>query len=413
MKWIAAVALSPRTPQRAATRGASATPGDRDPRRRQADSMGTRMDGRLMVGRPLQIAGAGPAGLAAAIHAARHGAHVVVHERHTDVGARFHDDLQGLENWSDDRDVLEELEAAGIRPTFDHVAVREQVCFDAYGREYTFRSARPFYYLVRRGAHAGTLDCDLRDQALAAGVEIRYRESVDHLPEGGVVARGPRQGDIIAVGYVFDTDAANGFYGVLDDRLAPQGYGYLLIQNGHGTLATCMFARFHEERTCLERTVEFFRDKVGMRMEHPRRFGGIGAFASGRLSSGGPQILVGEASGLQDALWGFGMRYAMRSGVLAARRLGRIGDPRRDRLAERYLVGLYRAGAVNRYVYSRLGSRGYSLFLRLLARSADPRVWLQKRYAPSIWKSIVAPIVMKSFGRRVAPACGKEGCDGT
>ena len=58
---------------------------------------------------PVTVVGAGPAGLACAIVLARGGRHVVVRERHRTVGARFHSDLQGLENWSDYRDVLDEF----------------------------------------------------------------------------------------------------------------------------------------------------------------------------------------------------------------------------------------------------------------------------------------------------------------
>lgn len=60
------------------------------------------------------IVGAGPAGLACAIGLARAGYPVIVHEQHNAVGARFHGDFQGLENWSSDEDVLEEIARRGI-----------------------------------------------------------------------------------------------------------------------------------------------------------------------------------------------------------------------------------------------------------------------------------------------------------
>ncbi len=46
---------------------------------------------------PIHIVGAGPAGLTAAIVAARVGARAVVHERKGTVGARFYGDFQDLE----------------------------------------------------------------------------------------------------------------------------------------------------------------------------------------------------------------------------------------------------------------------------------------------------------------------------
>jgi len=372
-----------------------------------------------MIGQPepdggeqLVVVGAGPAGLAAAIFAARAGARVVVYERARVVGSRFHDDFQGLENWTSEMDVLDELGGFGIAPTFEHRGVHEQVCFGPGGRCRTFRSSRPFYYLVRRGPGHGTVDSSLRDQALAAGVEIRFGESVEHLPQGGIVARGPRRADVIAVGYIFDTDAPDGSYGVMDDQLAPKGYAYLLIWGGRATIAACMFADFHRERFHLERTVDFFRRNLGIRMERARRFGGMGSFTASRGLGVDGLRFAGEAAGLQDALWGFGMRYAMLSGVLAVPRPSPDTSGSLEMLSRR-LKHLYAAGRVNRFLYSRIGNPGYSLVLRFMERAGDQRTWLRQRYAHSAWKALVAPAAMALTDRGKARPCDRPGCDCT
>ena len=61
----------------------------------------------------ITIVGAGPAGLVCAIVLAKAGRKVIVREWHNDVGHRFHDDFQGLENWSHDQDALQELATWG------------------------------------------------------------------------------------------------------------------------------------------------------------------------------------------------------------------------------------------------------------------------------------------------------------
>ena len=58
----------------------------------------------------IEISGAGPAGLAAALFIQRAGGRVRIYERRKDVGGRFHGDFQGLENWTTDTDVIQELQ---------------------------------------------------------------------------------------------------------------------------------------------------------------------------------------------------------------------------------------------------------------------------------------------------------------
>jgi len=356
----------------------------------------------------LTVVGAGPAGLTAAILGCRAGRRVVVYESRRDVGGRFHNDFQGLENWSGEGDVLEEMSALGIETSFDAVPFREQVCFGPDGREHVFRSARPFYYVVRRGPGPGTLDRSLKEQALAAGAEIRFGERVRHPPADSVVAWGPRRADALAVGYLFETDLPDGSFAVLDDRLAPQGYGYLLVHGGQATLAVCLFHDFHNEALYLERTVEFLRRKVGFSMRGPRRFGGIANTHLARPVRRGHVFWAGEAVGAQDALWGFGIRYALLSGKLAA------SDPEADfrsyrRLWEEAIGGPLRASFVNRYFYSRARRSGYRWLLWRLSRSGNACAYLRRLYAASWWKRALFPLIYRSFSRR-AEAARAECC---
>ncbi|HEX4499051.1 MAG TPA: NAD(P)/FAD-dependent oxidoreductase, partial [Thermoanaerobaculia bacterium] len=344
----------------------------------------------------LHVVGAGPAGLTAAIVARRAGRPVVVHERRRDVGSRFHGDFQGLENWSTESDVLDELGALGIEPTFEAIPFRQQVCFGPDGREHVFRTASPFYYLVRRGPEPGTLDHALKQQALAAGAEIRFGETVRHPFGGGVAAWGPRRADVLAVGYLFETDLADGSFAVLDDRLAPKGYAYLLVAGGRATLATCMFRDFHREDEYLERTLDFFRRRVGFTMRRARRFGGVGTTRPPRAEALAHVAWAGEAAGLLDALWGFGIRYALRSAQLAA-----LGSSRQ--LWETAIGRPLRASFVNRFFYERAGTAAYRWLLWRLTHTRDPRRYLRRAYHPSPWKRALFPLVRSAFGHGEEP----------
>lgn len=359
----------------------------------------------------IEISGAGPAGLAAAMAVMTAGQQALVYERHSDVGGRFHGDFQGLENWSTRQDVLDELRSMDITTDFEHTPVHKVVCFDPAGLARTFRSEKPLFYLVRRGSRPGSLDHALKVQALAEGVEIRFNAPVKNLPNGGVVSEGPHRADIIAVGYLFDTNMADGIYAVVSDYLAPKGYAYLLINKGRGTLATCLFDDFHKERKYLERCVTFFDDKVGVQMENPHRFGGSGNFSSSRKVHKGNILYAGETAGFQDPLFGFGIRTALLSGT-AAGRAQVIEDPRQfGRNWKRRLRPYYQTAVTNRWFYDRLGNRGYSLTLKRFPADADVRDWMYRAYTPRLWKRTWYHLVAS---RRETPLLNfHEGCDCT
>jgi len=344
----------------------------------------------------IQIAGAGPTGLAAAITLARAGRKVIVHEAHQEVGSRFGGDLQGLENWTVEQDVLSELDALGLDSTFEKVACRQCVAFDPSGRAYAVRSKAPVFYLVERGPRPGSLDSALLARALALGVSVRFGSRVTRLDAPAVFAAGPKQGDVIAAGYHFDTAMPDGFWVICDDALAPQGYAYLLVMSGKGTVKSCMFSGFESARMYAERTVAAFQRLVGLDMRDPKPHGGVGTFRvpESACSDSGP--VAGEEAGFQDALWGFGMRLAIRSGVLAARAL--LAGEDYDTLWRRELRPWLRASHVNRALYGALGNRGYPWLLRCVA-STDAREFLRRRYALSWPKRALEPWAQASNGR--------------
>jgi len=357
----------------------------------------------------VEVVGAGPSGLAAAITLARSGQRVIVHEAQPDVGHRFGADLQGLENWSTQADVLDVLGQAGLTTGFEKLPCSRGIVFDAWGGEHEIRSAQPIFYMVERGPRRGSLDSALLAQALAVGVEVRFGSRKGRLEGPGVLAVGPKAADAIAVGYHFETDMPEGFWVILDDQVAPKGYAYLLAMGGRGTVKSCMFSGFKDERLYVERTIERFRSLVGLKMKNPRPHGGVGNFrVPGSAVSGGHPV-AGEQAGFQDALAGFGMRYAMLSGVTAARSLLDAGDY--DAQWRQSMQPLIEASIVNRAVYDALGNSGHRWALRGIERAADVRGFLRRLYEPARTRRLLLPWARRRFrSRREDASCNHIDC---
>ncbi len=337
----------------------------------------------------VEIAGAGPAGLAAAITLARAGRQVVVHEAHKEVGHRFGGDFQGLENWTTEEDALTVLEGQGLTTDFNAMPCHSGTFFDAAGNRHEIKSNETLFYLLERGPGPGTLDSALLRQAQSLGVEVRFNSRLDQMAGEGILAAGPRAADAIAVGYHFETDLADGFWAICDNELAPQGYAYLLAMNGKGTVKSCMFSGFKQEKLYVQRTLEAFQRLVGFEMKNPRPHGGSGNFRIPESAYSGPHPLVGEQAGFQDTLWGFGMRLAISSGVLAANSL--LNGEDYDTLWQRELKPQMDTSVVNRALYSLMGNHGYSWCLRRLASSLNLRKSLRRQYQPSLPKRLLAP----------------------
>ena len=357
----------------------------------------------------VEIAGAGPAGLAAAITLARAGRRVIVHEAHKEVGHRFGGDFQGLENWTTREDVLSVLEGLGLTTDFTAVPGRRVVAFDARGRSHQVNSKEPLFYLVERGPGDGSLDSALLAQARALGVEVRFDSCLRRLPGEGILAAGPRAADAIAVGYHFETDLADGYWVICDDDLAPKGYAYLLTMNGRGTMKSCMFSGFKQEKLYVQRSLEAFQRLVGLEMKNPRPHGGSGNFRIPRSAYSGAHPTVGEQAGFQDTLWGFGMRLAITSGVLAARSL--LNGEDYDRLWQAALKPQMETSVVNRVLYSLLGNRGYGWFLQRYVARPDLRETLRRQYRPSWSKRLLFPWANYRYqSRRKDVSCNHVDC---
>ena len=111
---------------------------------------------------------------------------------------------------------------------------------------------------------------------------------------------------------------------------------------------------------------------------------------------------MGEAGGLQDFMWGFGMRYAITSGVMAARAV--LGECDYESEVRGRLVPLVRASTINRFLMNRVGNRGFKMvanhWMRDQRRKGDGLAFMRWMYKPGLVRRLLWPVVKLTMLRR-------------
>lgn len=361
--------------------------------------------------RRVHIVGAGPAGLVAGINLARDGYEVILHEQKQEVGSRFHGEFQGLENWSTEEDVCDFLKTIGVFINFNCEPCHEAIFYGPKGKPVTISSRRPLFYLVERGSAEWTLDQGLKRQAVGEGVQIRWGSKLEIAPSGWViVGTGPKAADAIARGIVFKTSHPDVSVGFLDNRIAPAAYAYLLVNCHRATFATCLFHDFQHEQLYFERALQKLRSVMDIDIQEPQDFGGfVNFFIKPSAVKNGHILYVGETAGFQDALWGFGLRYAMLSGYLAAVSI-KTGIFYDD-LCRKYLLPMQRTSLANRWLFAHLGNWGYRMLLHHM-KNTDVIQKLREHYRPSRTKNLLYYLANRWYSTRlVDKQCMHQNCN--
>lgn len=321
----------------------------------------------------VSILGAGPAGLSAAINLAKEGFQVDVYEKNEDVGKRFNGDFQGLENWTEKEDILKSFQRMNIECDFDYTPFTELTLTNC-NKFWNFSLDKPAFYLVKRGSMSGTLDHALKELALDVGVDIHFGISVPE-EEVNVVATGPIPSETVAIAraIVFETDMDDMVLAIVNNQLAIKGYSYLLVAGGHGTISTVLFDEFNHLNECFIKTQEVLADITDIDVQNPQDAGGFGCFSNKNVYEHDGMLYVGEAAGLQDFLWGFGIRSAVTSGFFAAKSL--IHKEDYGKMARNHFRKKLKAGIVNRFFWEHAGD--YSLVVNRIHHAHEPLKYLR------------------------------------
>jgi len=345
---------------------------------------------------PVKIMGAGLSGLAAATVLAKAGVEVHVHDSREDSGKRFDGDFQALENWSMDVDFFDQLESWGFDANeFKYTEFKEVDLIhpdDEISKTYSPKVA---YRIVERGTSEHTIDQGFKRMAMAAGATLHYKSKVKE-EDCQIIACGPKGTSAVAYGEIFKTSHPDHIAFQLNDKLAPGAYSYLIIIDGIGLICTCLWRKQRGTERFLNETIAWYQKHYpDIDMEPIKRVGGKGDFTINKRYFQDDRYYVGESGGLQDFMWGFGMRMAVWSGYLAAQDI--LGNCNYEKEVRKQLMPYVRTSVANRFLMNRVGDKTFKFMCKSWMKDQKKRqdglVWIGKLFRPRIYKNILYRII--------------------
>jgi len=355
------------------------------------------------------IAGAGVAGLVAAINLAKAGFKVVVYEKESEIGGHYQENPQMLPNWFSKEDVVFELEKCGIK--INWLNKIEEVEINLGGSRVTiYGNQVPVGYTVLRGGE-NSFEKDLARQAQEAGVKIITNSFIDVNSANDIDIISIGIGKPITVGYGrvyrgnFNPHKTRVFLG--SNHTPTVGYCYFFPHSANK--ATVKISRRYEETDVnLKENFEVFKNSLGEEIQEENflyEFGSLRSFGVPQTAKRGQSLLVGEAAGFQDELFRFGIRYAVISGYLAARAI--IDNLDYDALWKKYFLKEFNRTAGTRKIFEDFKKKNFHALPEKtdirISIEAFKRLWLSRKLTALL---AVYPLFQKLiFSKAVVKIC--------
>lgn len=346
----------------------------------------------------IKILGAGLSGLTAAINLKKAGYNVEVFEKRNDCGNRFKGDLEGLENWSSKPDTLDDLKSINIRQNFNCHPFKTM--YLSNGEEkLRIVSKKPIFYLVKRGIYDTCLDQGLKNQAIESGVIINFNSKMKS-KDVDIIATGPSINKITGsvLGLIFETEMDDIAIALVNKKTSYKGYSYLLVNKGYGCMCTVSLFNVSNMKTYFKNTFETFDKLVDFEIKNQRKVAGFGSYLIKKKLQENNKLICGEAAGLQDILWGFGMRYALLSGFFAAKSI--IEKNSYKKLIIKRFSGNLKASVINRFYVEKYNDYGKILMYLGKKYNEEDRIkLLYNSYNLSLKRRILYPFARFSLNR--------------
>ena len=147
-----------------------------------------------------------------------------------------------------------------------------------------------------------------------------------------------------------------------------------------------------------KKTYELLTSLFDVDIQHEKNISGRGCFSLHPHLIENNQIFTGEAAGLQDILWGFGMRYAINSGYYAAQSI--IENKDYEKLIREHLSGRLKTSIVNRYFSEKYKDWFYVYLINQAKKKKNWINLLQKQYNPSLRSIVTYPFALWKLSKK-------------
>lgn len=324
----------------------------------------------------IKIAGAGIAGMSAAINIKKAGYNVVVYEKESTAGGSRHGDYEGLDNWIFEGSMENFFTSHGFNYNpLKPIPIYKFTVHLENRAPFPVQSPQPFFYMVKRGSEQDSLDQYMYEQCKNAGVDFKFDTPAPY--EIDIDSTGPAKAAAYIKGVNFKTTLKNQIHLLLGKKFAPKGYAYLIIIDGQATLATAFKKVKNNKMDPLQNSIDYFNSKE-ISIPKENMFGSRGSFSINKMKTFQRPFRIGEAGGFQDYLFGFGMRMAMHSGLAAAYQIK--GEIKSTKTIMRDLNRKRNFSFINRIIYEKLNTNQLAMIADSFAAADEPLELLTHAY---------------------------------
>jgi flavin-dependent dehydrogenase len=280
-----------------------------------------------------KILGGGPSGLSTAVKLLLAGYDVEVTEQTATVGGFLGTDIQAIRNYGEDSSTLERLKKEGLEIKKYNEIFKIVKYSPTHRKDVIYSKKEPIFYTILRGVKKDSIENQLANQIYDLGGEIKLGKK-GKVINSHIVAFGSKFDPVgMIYGGVFENSDFDKktIFQFLGNKYTEGGYAYVAPYNKK--LVTVAITSFFKSNfnTLGKRFDEFVeKDKVVSKLLENaslvHRYGGYGHFNIPSSAMHKHKYFVGGAAGFVDPARGFGLKYAMLSGVLAAKAITESKD---------------------------------------------------------------------------------------